>query len=128
MSISGKLRSRNSVPLWQVFTCLLLTALFLYNPFPAVSRNSAGLAVGHPASYRGTLASSEVEQFAPPASSSIGLLPNVTDVQVLIPQLAATHSAAPYYVEEAVVATPQTGFSASLWFRPPPPAQYPNHR
>jgi len=128
MSISGKVGSRHSVPLWQVFICLLLAALFLYNPFLAIGTNSGGLTVCHPASYRATIASSEVEQFAQPNSPSTAPLTNVTDVQVLLPQLAISYPTRWHYVEVDVVVTPQTGFSSSLWFRPPPAAQYPNHQ
>jgi hypothetical protein len=120
MNISGKIDSRNLIPLWQVFACVLLAGLFLYNPFLAVGTNSGGLTVCHPASYRATLASSEVEQFAQPNSPSTAPLPNVSDVQVLLPQLALTHSAPRHYVEEDLIVRPQTGFSSSLWFRPPP--------
>jgi len=120
MSNSGKVRRRHSATLWQVLTCVLLAGLFLYNPFLAIGTYSGGLTVCHPASYRATIASSEVEQFQKPNSYSIMLLPSVTDAQVLVPQLAANISAPRRYVEENVAPTPQTGFSSSLWFRPPP--------
>jgi hypothetical protein len=100
--------------------CVLLAGLFLYNPFLAASAGSAGLTVCHPASYRATVAASELEQFAQPNASAAALLPNVADLQVLIPRLAVIQCTARHYVEEEVVVTPQTGFSSSLWFRPPP--------
>jgi hypothetical protein len=98
----------------------LLAGLFLYNPFLTICKASGNLKVCHPASYRATIASSELEQFAPRNSSVSALLPNVADVQVLIPRLAAISSPPRQYVEEEVVVAPETGFSSSLWFRPPP--------
>ena len=111
---------RGAVPLWQILTCLLLAGLFLYNPFPAASRTSGSLTVCHPASYRGTIASSELDQFTPPNRGVAALLPDADAVQVFIRYLEANNSTPPYYVEQVDVATPQTGFSSSLWFRPPP--------
>jgi hypothetical protein len=120
MSFPGNRMRRGAVPLWQILTCLLLAGLFLYNPFPAASRTSGSLTVCHPASYRGTIASSELEQFTPPNRGVAALLPNANAVQVLIRYLDANNSTPPYYTEQEDVATPQTGFSSSLWFRPPP--------
>jgi hypothetical protein len=111
---------RGAVPLWQILTCLLLAGLFLYNPFLATGRTSGKLTVCHPASYRGTIASSELEQFTPPNRGVAALLPDADAVQVLIRYLDANNSTPPYYVEQEDLATPQTGFSSSLWFRPPP--------
>jgi hypothetical protein len=120
MSFPGNTMRRGAVPLWQILTCLLLAGLFLYNPFPAASRTSGSLTVCHPASYRGTIASSELEQFTPPNRGVAALLPDADAVQVLIPYLDLNNSTPRYYVEQEDVATPQTGFSSSLWFRPPP--------
>jgi hypothetical protein len=111
---------RGSIPLWRISTCVLLVGLFLYNPFLAASRASGSLTVCHPASYRATVGSSELEQLAQPDSGVAALLPNVADEQVLIPHLAVRHSTPRHFVELEVVATPRAGFSSSLWFRPPP--------
>jgi len=111
---------RGAAPLWQILTCLLLAGLFLYNPFPAASRTSGSLTVCHPASYRGTIASSELEQFTPPNRGVAALLPDADAAQVLIRYLDANNSAPQNYSEQEVVVTPRTGFSSSLWFRPPP--------
>ena len=110
----------SSIPLWRILTCVLLAGLFLYNPFLAVSRASGTLTVCHPASYRGTVASSELERFTAPSSGVAALLPDAGALQILVPRLAANVSEPRHYVEVEVVATPQTGFSSSLWFRPPP--------
>jgi hypothetical protein len=103
-----------------VLTCLLLAALFCYNPFLAIARTSDGLAVCQPDSHRASVGSSELEQFAQPAGSPIALLPDVVEVRALLPQVSENDSALRRGSEEEFVATPQTGFSSSLWFRPPP--------
>lgn len=120
MSTFGPTTRRSSVPLWQIVTCVLLAGLFLYNPFLATNRASGSLTVCHPASYRATVGASELEQLAQPNYGAAALLPNVADVQVLMPRLAASQSTPRRYIEEEVVATPQASFSSSLWFRPPP--------
>jgi hypothetical protein len=118
---SGTTSRRISVPLWQILTCVLLALLFLYNPFLAASRASNSLTVCHPASHRSTIGSSELEQFTPPNDTAAAFLPNIADTQELLPRLAARNSTQRQSVElEEIVATPQTGFSSSLWFRPPP--------
>jgi hypothetical protein len=122
MSAFDKRGWPNSLSMWQVFTCILLAGLLLYNPFLAVSTNSGALAICHPASYRATVASCELEQFVQPNVSFAALLPNLTDLQILLPRLAAAHSTLMPFPEERITAVPQTGFSSSLWFRPPPVA------
>jgi len=120
MSTSGTTK-RVSVPSWQILTCVLLAGLFLYNPFLVASRASDSLTVCHPASHRATVGSSELEQFTPPNDTAAAFLPNIADAQDLLPRLAARNSTQRQSVElEEKVATPQTGFSSSLWFRPPP--------
>jgi len=120
-SASGATSRRISVPLWQILTCVLLAGLFLYNPFLAASRASSSLTVCHPASHRATVGSSELEQFTPPNDTAAAFLPNIADTQELLPPLAARNWTQRQCAEqEEVVATPQTGFSSSLWFRPPP--------
>jgi hypothetical protein len=122
MRIPGITTRWGNFALWQVLTCLLLAALFFYNPFLAAVRSSNGLAVGHPASHRASVGSSELEQFAPPIGSAIALLPNIAEVRALLPQVTAKNSLSRYKVDEEFVVTPRTGFSSSLWFRPPPVA------
>lgn len=120
MSVSHTTLQPEANPFWRVLICVLLMGLFLYNPFLAVGRASGTLTVCHPASYRGTVASSELERFTAPNSGVAAFLPDAGALQTLIPRLATTVSEPRRYVEVEVVATPQTGFSASLWFRPPP--------
>jgi hypothetical protein len=121
MSTSGSTARRKSIPIWQILTCVLLAGLFLYNPFLAAGRTSNNLTVCHPASHRATVGSSELEQFTQPNDTAAAFLPNIAGTQELLPRLAATISTQRQSFEvEEIVATPQTGFSSSLWFRPPP--------
>jgi hypothetical protein len=121
MKNSGTTSRRKSVPLWQILTCVLLAGLFLYNPFLRASRDANGLTVCHPASHRATVGCSELEQFTRPNDSAAAFLPNTASAQELLWRLVARNSAQRQYAEqEEVVATPQMGFSSSLWFRPPP--------
>ena len=53
-----------------MFLCFALTLLFLYNPFVAASP-SGTLSIQHNPSYRATIASSELQNFSPPDSSSV---------------------------------------------------------
>jgi hypothetical protein len=100
----------------------LLVGLFLYNPFLAAGRASGNLMVCHPASHRGTVGSSELEQFAQPNGGVAALLPDVAESQLLLTQVPENDCASERAIEEVIVVAPQTGFSSSLWFRPPPAA------
>jgi hypothetical protein len=113
--------SRHPVSLWQLVTCVLLAGLFLYNPFLAANPSFGSASVCHPPSYRATVGSSELEQLRLPTAGVVPLLlPNVYAVQVFIRQMAAGKAESRCYIEQVVVANPRTGFSSSLWFRPPP--------
>jgi hypothetical protein len=120
MSISGTTGSRITIPAWKILVCVLLAGLFLYNPFLAIGKSSESLSVCHPASHRATVASSELEQRALPSDPTCAPQPDAARLQLLSEELDATVSASQHYVQPEVVLLPQTGFSSSLWFRPPP--------
>lgn len=105
---------------WKAVICVLLALLFLYNPFASAVSASGGLTVCHPASYRGTVACSELERYPRPNIRVAALLPIAAEIQRLIPSLITAAPRVSRSVEDEAVATPQTGFSSSLWFRPPP--------
>jgi hypothetical protein len=108
--------------LLKILVCLLLAGLFLYNPFLAASRASSGLAVCHPASYRATVAACEIEQLAQPSASFSLAQPEFDATVLSIPRMSVPDAETRDHVQKDVEATPQTGFSSSLWFRPPPVA------
>jgi len=103
--------------IWQVALCFLLAGLFLYNPFLISHREDGDLTICHPASHRATVGSSELEQF-PQRDRIVVALPDLDVVQVAID---LTISPTPRQtIDREADASPQTGFSSSLWFRPPP--------
>jgi hypothetical protein len=103
---------------WGVALCLILVALFLYNPFLTIYGASSIANIQHPLSYRATIASSELRRCTVEPAKPLVL---VLEAAVA---LELTHSAAPD--EAALVlprdlsrATPQV-ICNSLWSRPPP--------
>jgi len=105
----------------RILLCLLLATLFLYNPFLSAVQETSELAVCHPASHRGTVGSSELESFARPDASAQALC--VAEFEQGFAELLAIELSSSSFVGvQKVMAVPQAGFSASLWFRPPPSA------
>jgi len=98
--------------------CFFLAALFLYNPFLTIYGSSPVLKVEHPPSFRGTVASSELQ------------LSRVSQVQPegYILQEAVLEAGTPAATSVAYTGVPQQEppdfqpqiFPESLWFRPPP--------
>lgn len=116
MSVSSRLRGSHVNPLG--FVCLLLVLSFLFNPFLITQASGGGLSVRHPASYRATVASSELEQYA-----SLGgldthwvVVPSFIKALAIFPDahLYASVTIAPERL------TPLPLFCQGLWFRPPP--------
>jgi hypothetical protein len=119
MSTLQDTNRRKRVTTWQVLVCFLLAGLFLYNPFLNGHRDNGNLAVCHPASHRATVGSSELEQFAQ-QDGLVAPLPDLDVVQIFVDLSATTPSATRQTADHELNAPPQTGFSSSLWFRPPP--------
>lgn len=101
--------------------CLLLAVLFLYNPFLAITSSSNGLNIRHTASYRATVASSELQQFSP------------TDKRATLVLAAALFTWFEFCLNSSpepptVVAVHRSVVSqflyADLYFRPPPAIQF----
>lgn len=116
MSGSSRLRESHVNP--SAFVCLLLVLSFLYNPFLVTQASGGGLSVRHPASYRATIAASELEQYA----SQGGLDTHWVAVPSFIEALAMFPDAHLYasmtIAQERL--TPLPLFCQGLWFRPPP--------
>jgi hypothetical protein len=110
---------RSPVKIWQVAVCFLLAGLFLYNPFLISHREDGDLTVCHPASHRATVGSSELEQF-PQRDKVVAALPDLDVVEVAIDQTVVISPTPRQTIDREADASPQTGFSSSLWFRPPP--------
>lgn len=107
-----------SHPKLKICLCLLLAALFLYNPFLTATPWPAGLNIRHSASYRATVASSELQHFSPTNGRtafaiSAGTPPPGFEFRVNLPLATliqvSTNQPCVYKF-----------LSAALWFRPPP--------
>jgi hypothetical protein len=120
MSACGTTRRYAWLSLWQIFACVLLAGLFLYNPFLAAHPSNGNNMVCHPVSHRATVGSSELEPFTQPDNNAAQSLPEAATVQVVILQIADPDAESRQFVQHRPVANPLTGFSSSLWFRPPP--------
>src|SRR5262245_51230155 len=110
---------RRPVLTWQIALCFLLAVLFLYNPFLNNQAQTRDLAVSHPVSHRATVGSSELEQFSQ-RNGVVAPLPDLQIVQLFVAVTAATLPATQCTVDRQESMPPQTAFSSSLWFRPPP--------
>jgi hypothetical protein len=102
----------------EIFVCVALAILFLYNPFLALTPSSNVLNVNHSLSYRTTLASSELQHFSPPDARKIFATP----IAVVSTWLASPLN---FLVGPAAEVSTQhlRAFQlvcADLWFRPPP--------
>ena len=106
---------------WRIAVCFLLAALFLYNPFLRSFRDSGSLAVGHPASHRATVGSSEMEPFAK-RDSVAAPLPALQLAQAATELIISIPAPAIRAIDYEVPLLQQSSFFASLWFRPPPAA------
>jgi hypothetical protein len=109
---------RGTLP-WRGALCLLLAALFLYNPFCTICMSSGPSAVvQHPVSYRSTIASSELGcgtvQHTKLHVAALTVL--VTTEKFLLHE---KDDSRPKPVDDTVRAVTQA-FATSLWFRPPP--------
>lgn len=113
-----RIRARVGGPQWQVMLSFVLALLFLYNPFQSSLTSSGGLSVRHPASYRATVASSELQQFRLTDKEQKAAVPD----QVIAESFASFHDGANVLLlrppEDLPIA--QRILCASLWFRPPP--------
>jgi hypothetical protein len=112
---SGETRA---VPRHRIWLCLVLTGLFLYNPFLAGADSFGGLNLCHLPSNRATIGSSELQQF------------RLTDIRDAFPiPVAASIESFACLLDPSVVDSEglaedilpaQHFLCASLWFRPPP--------
>jgi hypothetical protein len=100
------------------WVCLLLAVLFLYNPYLSAPASTGGSKVQHPASYRATVGSSELEKYSSPRAPDAHLFVAVFFAKV-IDLLPSNHSR--FALHQSSDLRPSQQFlCASLWFRPPP--------
>ena len=120
---SGMLRALQSgearaVYKHRVWLCVVLTGLFLYNPFLAGADSFGGLNLRHLPSNRATIGSSELQQFRVTDGRSSFAIPEAASIESYAswpdPSVAVSEGLA----EDILPA--QQFLCASLWFRPPP--------
>ena len=97
---------------------LVLVLSLLYNPFFAASASCAGISVSHPASYRATVASSELLKFGTTECADHLVVADQVQACVVILVLPKTPPSAPANTHVAVPVDPL--LSNHLWSRPPP--------
>jgi len=105
----------------RAWLCLLLSFLFLYNPYLAAQGPSDALSVGHPPSYRATVASSELLKFENPESQKAIAIADgdlLETATLLEPQLQTFAG----HLDAEVLPPADQFLSGNLWFRPPPSA------
>jgi hypothetical protein len=102
----------------RVWLCVLLAALFLYNPFLAGVGTFDGLNLRHPPSNRATIGSSELQQFKVADGRSTFAIPEAASIEPFasLPDRSAAFSEG---TSEDIFPSQQF-LCASLWFRPPP--------
>jgi hypothetical protein len=105
---------------WRVPTSLLLALFFLYNPFITVGLCSVSSSVvQHPASYRSTVASSELG-CATVQIQKTRLAPLKALVLAQRIALQPRQDIQPKPNDQLLFRAVTQNFVASLWFRPPP--------
>jgi len=105
-------------PLWRALLCLVLAVLFLHNPYLAAPSLGDGLRVGHPASHRSTVGSSELQHFSPVGAQVIDAAKDSLTESIYNLLLTVSESAHIVNIDEDLPHQPF--FCSSLWFRPPP--------
>jgi hypothetical protein len=110
-------RQLNALP-WRVGVCLILVALFLYNPFLTIYGASLIVNIQHPPSYRATVAGSELQSCTVEPAGPLAPALEAAVMHEWIPAAATS---------PALLAVPDNTFRptpliicSSLWFRPPP--------
>lgn len=101
--------------------CLLLAILFLYNPFLATTSSSNSLNIRHTASYRATVASSELQQFSPTDKRATLVLAAALFTRF---EFCLNSSAEPPTVVAVHRSVVSQFLYANLYFRPPPAMQF----
>jgi len=102
----------------QVWLCLLLAGLFLYNPFLAGVGTFGGLNLRHPPSNRGTIGSSELQQFRVTEGRCTFEIPEAASIELYASVPHTCERVSEAFSEDEF--PPQQFLCADLWFRPPP--------
>jgi hypothetical protein len=112
------LRPQLSAFPWRVALCLILVALFLYNPFLTIYGASPIANIQHPPSYRATVAGTELQSCTVEPARPLAPTLEAAVVHAWI-QAAATSPVLHALPDNTFRPMPHV-ICNSLWFRPPP--------
>jgi hypothetical protein len=111
-------KSRGSSSRRDLFVCLLLAMLLLYNPFIALLHSGGPVSVHHLARNRATVGAAELQQYSP-VSGQDAVEVSIVEESFAIPA-GAVRGEFPAAILLVVPRIASIDFSSSLWFRPPP--------
>jgi hypothetical protein len=112
-------RKSRSVARWQLFVCLLLATLVVYNPYLSGAEAGTGLCLRHSASNRATVGASELQHFTPIDGRSVVASDGFALLR-LFEGLVVPAASEPHKRSSVKVFVASLSLPASLWFRPPP--------
>lgn len=118
MNALNNMHAGTAVSRHDVWVCILLGLLLLYNPFLMLPGSNGGLNVRHPASNRATVGSSELQQFTSVAGQDYLSCPDIAPVETPFPLPAPSRWRV--WRVSGELFPPQYLLCASLWNRPPP--------
>lgn len=101
----------------QLWACVLLIGLMLYNPFIVLTGGTDRLSYDKLARNRATVGASEMQQFSPVRNDNVQ--PDAIVATIGAEIVPAIQEGTIGIVVRAERSVPQTE-TASLWFRPPP--------
>jgi hypothetical protein len=107
-------------PMWVALLCVLLAALFLYNPFVVLISPTGNVAYQSLSRNRATVGSCELQQFSPQKTLHPPLAVFFVSVVANVSQ-PIRHTWRPAHLLESHI-TPPSEIPCNLWFRPPPAA------
>jgi hypothetical protein len=102
---------------WQVWLCVCIAALILYNPFAAVCHSHGASEVHSLQRNRATIGASELQHFSPVQSDSLQEDLNLEENREEVAVPAGSYVGRGFEREEAI---PQPDVASKVWSRPPP--------
>jgi len=102
---------------WQVWLCVCLSALILYNPFAAVCNSHGTSEVHTPQRNRATVGASELQHFSPVQDDTQQADLNLQENREEVAAPAENYVARGFEREAEV---PQPDVASQVWSRPPP--------
>jgi hypothetical protein len=111
------LTKRHWQPNWRIYTCLVLIALVLYNPFAGLHGGRGCLSYDKLAQNRATAGAAELQHFSPVSGPSV---PANFDVHVLGAEPVTSDQEPQPGMDQREMIPSEPELLAGVWFRPPP--------